>query len=234
MSVTAEGRKAARRFAVARRLAPHVDEVWAESFCLELRLLGVEGTRIGAALSEVESHCNDSGQSARLAFGTPVEYARILRLPVDGDHSPQAVLRFLLPVSVQVLGTFLLVWSFVAWLRGQRLEVTTGYLVIAATFLITVAALVRYAASVLRLAVNHRRLFPVISMVFLYLAGTAACLLALRFLDQILWRGSGGWGVAAGAWAMSGGILWAIVRRRPRGSVDDQITSPFDLEMRAP
>jgi hypothetical protein len=234
MSVTAEHRKATRRFAVERRLAPHVDEVWAESFCLELRLLGVEGARIGAALSEVESHCSESGQSAQLAFGTPVEYALSLRLPVDGDHSPRAVLRFLIPVSVQVLGMFLLVWSCVEWLRGQQIEVTTGHLVIATAFLLTGTALVRYAVSVLRLAVNHRRLFPVIAVAFPYLAGTATCLVALRFLDQVLWRTSGVWGVVAGAAAVSGGILWAIVRRRPPGSVEDPITSPFDHEMRAP
>jgi hypothetical protein len=234
MSVTGAGLKATGRFAMERTLAPHVDEVWAQSFCLELRLLGVEGARIGAALSEVESHCSESGQSSQLAFGTPVEYARSLRLPVGGDHGPRAMLRFLVPVSVQVLGMFLLVLSFVEWLRGQRLEVTTGHLVIATALLLAVSSLVRYAVSVLRLAVNHRRLFPVIAVLFLYLAGTATCLLALRFLDQVLWRGSGAWGVAAGAAAVSGGTLWAIVRRRPPGSVEDPITSPFDHEMRAP
>ena len=234
MSVTGGDRRATGRFAVERRLAPHVDEVWSEGFCLELRLIGVEGARIGEALSEVESHCSDSGQSARLAFGVPVEYARSLLLPVDGDHGPRAVLRFLVPGSMQVLGMFLLVWSLVEWLRGQQLEVTTGHLVIAAAFLVTVMALVRYAVSVLRLAVNHRGIFPVLSVVFLYLAGTATCLLALRFLDQVLWRTSGVWGVVAGAAAVSGGLVWAIVRRRPPGSVEDPITSPFDHEMSAP
>jgi hypothetical protein len=233
MSVTGAGLKATGRFAMERTLAPRVDEVWAESFCLELRLLGVEGARIGAALSEVESHCNESGQSAQPAFGTPVEYARSLRLPVDGDRGPRAVLRFLVPASVQVLGMFLLVWSGVQWLRGQPLEVTTGHLVIATAFLLTVMALVRFAVSVLRLAVNHRRLFPVISVAFLYLAATATCLVALRLLDQVLWRTSGVWGVVASAAAVSGGILWAIVRRTPPGSVEDPITSPFDHEMRA-
>jgi hypothetical protein len=177
MSVTEEGRKATGRFTAARRLAPHVDEVWAESLCLELR--------------------------------------------------------FLVPVSVQVLGMVLLVWSGLTWLRGQRLEVTTGHLVIATAFLLAVTALVRYAVPVLRLAVNHRRLFPAASVVFLYLAGTATCLLALTFLDQVLWRTSGAWGVVTGAAAVSGGILWAIVRRRPRGSVENSITSPFDHEMSA-
>lgn len=232
MSATAEDRKATRRIAVQRRLAPNVDETWAESFCLELRLLGVEGTHIGEALSEVESHCTESGQSALLAFGPPVEYARSLQLPVDGDHGPRAVLRLLVPVSVQVLGMLLVIWSCVEWLRGQRLEITTGHLAIATAFLLTVTALVRYAVSVLRMAVNHPRLFPVGSVLFAFLAGTTTCLLALTFLDQVLWRGSHGWGLAAGAAAMSGGILWAIVCRRPPGSVEDPITSPFDHEMR--
>jgi hypothetical protein len=129
---------------------------------------------------------------------------------------------------------FLVVWSLVEWLRDQRLEVTTGHLVIAAAFLLAVMALVRCAVSVHRLAVIHRRLFPVIAVALLYLAGTATCLLALRFLDQVLWRTSGVWGVVAGAAEVSGGILWAVVRRRPPGSVDDPITSPFDHEMRAP
>jgi hypothetical protein len=234
MSVTAEGRKPTRRFAVGRALAPHVDEVWAESFCLELRMLGVEGARIGEALSEVESHCGESGRCAQFAFGTPVEYARSLRLPVEGEYGPRAVLGFLVPVSVQVLGIFLLIWSCVEWLHGQRIEVTTGHLVIATVFLLMVMASVRYAVSVLRLAVNHRRLFPVISVSFAFLAGTATCLFALRFLDQVLWRASGGWGLVAGAAALSGGILWAIVRRRLPGSIEDPITSPFDHEMRTP
>jgi hypothetical protein len=94
--------------------------------------------------------------------------------------------------------------------------------------------LVRYVVSVLRLAVNHPRLFPVGSVLCAFLAGTATCLLAVKFLDQVLWRTSGGWGAAAGAAATSGGILWAIVHRRPPGSVEDPITSPFDTEMRAP
>jgi hypothetical protein len=70
MSSTTEGRKPAKWYAMERALAPHVDKKWAKSFILELRMLDVEGARIGAALSEVESHCSDSGQSAQQALGT--------------------------------------------------------------------------------------------------------------------------------------------------------------------
>ena len=76
MSTTAKNRKATRRVDLNRRLAPHLEMTWAEGFCLDKRLLGVKGSHIGAALREVKSHCAESGQSALLAFGPPVGYAR--------------------------------------------------------------------------------------------------------------------------------------------------------------
>jgi len=93
MNVTAEGRKPSRRYALARGLAPHVDEAWADSLLLELRLLGVAGDRIGEAVSEVESHCAESGQSAQEGFGDPVEYAHSLQLPEAVDSSTRTILR---------------------------------------------------------------------------------------------------------------------------------------------
>jgi hypothetical protein len=69
MNSTTEGRKSTRWYARERALAPHVDKKWAQDFILELRLLGVQGVRIGAALSEVESHCSESGQGAGQTFG---------------------------------------------------------------------------------------------------------------------------------------------------------------------
>lgn len=62
-------------------LAPHVEEPWREAFVVELRLLDVPGARIGDALSEVDTHCADSAESALDAFGDPVLYARSLGLP---------------------------------------------------------------------------------------------------------------------------------------------------------
>ena len=59
-----------------RKLAPHVDPAWAEAMLIELRLQGVAGSDIGAALSEVESHCAEGGTAARDSFGDPTDYAR--------------------------------------------------------------------------------------------------------------------------------------------------------------
>jgi hypothetical protein len=227
MSSTIEGRKLWRRYAMERALAPHVDKKWAESFILELRLIGIQGVRIGAALSEVESHCSESGENAQQAFGAPVDYARSLQLPGDSDHSPAAVVRSLEPIMVQVLGMLLLNWSFSAWLRGQILDITTGHLLIASVALLAMVAVVPLADSLFRMAVYHQ-IRIVILMFFIYLAITATCVAAIRFLDGVIWSGSAGWGLAVGATTLAGGVAWAIARRRAVGSDEDPITSPFD------
>lgn len=48
---------------------------WRDEFIIELRVRGVTGERIGAALAEVDTHCADSGESAAEAFGSPRDYA---------------------------------------------------------------------------------------------------------------------------------------------------------------
>jgi hypothetical protein len=114
---------------VERSLAPHVDSAWAVSFLLELRLLGVRGSHIGAALSEVESHCAESGGEAQEAFGGAPEYARNFGLPVVEDDSPGARLHSLRPIMVQAAGMFMLNWGFEVWLPGRPLGITAGHLV---------------------------------------------------------------------------------------------------------
>ena len=54
---------------------------WRDELLVELRMLGVSGDRIGAALAEVDAHCADSGETPVEAFGPPRAYARAL-LPV--------------------------------------------------------------------------------------------------------------------------------------------------------
>jgi hypothetical protein len=209
-----------------RALAPHVDEEWAESFVVEQRLLGVEGAHIGAALSEVESHCVESGQSAQIAFGTPVEYARSLQLPVNLENSPQAVTRSLVPIMVQVLGMYLLNWSFEAALRGPGLEITAGRLLIPAVCLLGMVAIARFAEPVLRTVVYH----PIVAGILAWLtffALAAICVVAFTSLDEAIWRVSAGWGLAAGAAVLTGGVVWAIARHSALVSGGDPITSPF-------
>jgi hypothetical protein len=208
MSSTAEGRKPARRYAMVRALAPHVDEAWAESFVVELRLLGVEGALIGGALSEVESHCTESEQSAQLAFGPPVGYARSLELPVADDQSPRAVLRSVAPIVAQVMAMLTLSWSFEHWLRNQPLEVTPGHLVIAPVAVLTLAAIVRYADSMLRTLVYHRMR----SAMFVLLAYLGAAATGVD-LPRGWQRWQGPWGGRSRAVAPT--ARWRIRSRPP-------------------
>jgi hypothetical protein len=225
MSVTAQGKKPSRRYAVARGLAPHVDEVWADSLLLELRLLGVPGDRIGAAVSEVESHCTESGQSAQEAFGDPVEYAQSLQPPKATGNSTQAIARSLATILVQVFGMWLLNWGFEDWIGGQQLELTVGRLVSGTACLLAVGVLVRSIDPLLRTLVRR----PIASTILAYLACMAAFAIPLLLLDEVIWRGSAGFGIATGAAVLVGGVAWAIARLRAHGAEEeDPITSPFD------
>jgi hypothetical protein len=222
MRSSTKTRAGARRHRHARRLAPHVTPQWAEDFVIELRLLGIEGARIGDALSEVESHCAESAESAQQAFGSSAEYARSLGLQTPSHLSARALLRSTLPTVAQVLGMLVLIWGFTAWREGGRLEVTTAHLVTVTLFLLTVAALVRFSDSVLGHLVHHPLLGSLLVM-----ANMAGVALSFAFLGDVIWRVGAGWCVAAGATALIGGLAWEVTRRLAAPSLDDPITAPL-------
>jgi hypothetical protein len=214
--------RAIDQFHIERSLAPHVDAAWAETFILELRLLGVRGSHIGAALSEVESHCAESGEGAQEAFGGAAEYARNLGLRVVDDVSPGALLHSLRPIMVQIVGMFLLNWGFEVWLPGRLLGITAGHLVNIATWFLGIVVVVRFFDPALRGAIRAPiRTWAALSLFFM--AGTATSVAALMLMDEVIWRVPAGWALAAGAAVMAAGLGWAFTMR----SKDDLITSPF-------
>ena len=223
MSSTTDSRKPARWYAIERSLAPHVDKKWRGRFILELRMLDIEGNRIGAALSEVESHCSESGQSAQEAFGDPVEYACSLHLPANGHESTRSLLRSSAPSLLQVLGMVLLTSSFADWLRGQQFEITTGILVNGSVVLLASVAITWFVDPALRMVIYHP-----IRMWLALMASTAIFVIPLIFLDEVIWQVSAGWVLAAGGAALAAGVVWAITQLRADGSAADLITSPFD------
>lgn len=150
-------------------------------------------------------------------------YARSLELPVDGEHSPRAVLRSLVPIIVQLPGMFLLNWSFGDWLRGEQVEITTGNLVNYSVVLLGMVAIVRFADPLMRALVSHP-----IRMWLALMASTALFVLPLIFLDGVIWQVSAASGLAAGGTALAGGVVWAIMQYRVDGSLADPITSPFE------
>jgi hypothetical protein len=207
------------RFAVERTLAPHVDEEWAENLLLELRLLGVSGDRIGAALAEVESHCLDSSDNAQDAFGDPVEYARSLNLPVPTNSSGRARLRSVAPTMLQVVGMLVLLWSFTAWRRGEPLELTGGQLITLTGALLSMVAVVRWSNAVIRLVVHH----PVLLWCG-FMAATATFIVPLTLVDGTVTRCETTLPMGLGTAALLGGLAWQWMRHSPA----DPITSPLD------
>lgn len=131
---------------------PHVEPDWAEAFLLELRLRGVGGRAIGAALAEVEAHCAESGESAREAFGEPVAYAVELAPERAAIRDWRAEL---LPSGVGLSGMLLTLAALGALRVGTRVEVTTGVVAVVVLTVVGVALVVSCADRLLRAVVRH-------------------------------------------------------------------------------
>ncbi len=128
---------------------PHIEPAWSETFLLELRLRGVAGTQIGAALAEVEAHCAESGETACDAFGDARSYATALELPPSPDQT--VTLREELPSAGLGLGGMLLTLAAVgAWRSDSEVGVTGGSLAVLAILAVGTALIVRYAAPLMR------------------------------------------------------------------------------------
>jgi len=215
-------RLAARRYTLEPEVAPHVEEEWAEAMLLELRLRGIAGPRIGAALAEVDSHCLESGQSAEDAFGDPVAYARSLELPETDGTSPRALLGATLPIATQVIGMIVLLWSFTDWREARQLEITTGHLAVAAIILIQMAAVVRWPDPALRTIVRR----PVLAWISL-MAGIAAVAGVYALLTAVVWRLPAVAAIVAGAVVLVAGVVADLVRQRSTHPADDPVVAPL-------
>ena len=132
-----------------RTNTPHVEPEWAQGLLLELRLRGVSGQQIGAALAEIEAHCAESGESALDSFGDPRSYATALGLAPAPDQ--KVSLREELPSAGFGLGGMLLTLGAVgAWLSGTDVGVTGGSLAILALVLLGTFLIVRHAGTLMR------------------------------------------------------------------------------------
>ena len=201
-----------------RKLAPHVDPAWAESMLIELRLQGVAGNDIGAALSEVESHCAEAGVSARDSFGDPVEYARSLGLPVDPRQEAAAIGRTVGPLVLQVGGML----ALLAALRGRdtgQVPIHVGDVVGFVAFLAGTALLVLASGRVLRALVTK----PIFALGALTV--TMGLLLVPAALRSVLGQVPAVPIVVVGTLLLLGGVAlsWATDRGEPA----DPVASPL-------
>ena len=158
-----------------RTNTPHIESAWSESFLLELRLRGVAGNQIGAALAEVEAHCAESGETAYAAFGDPTTYATELALPPSVGRTG-SLRAELLSAGLGLAGMLLTLAAVGAWRSGTGVEVTGGSVAVLAILLIGTALIVRYAAPLMRAIATNAWLaivFAVVPVVVL------ACVLLL-------------------------------------------------------
>ena len=132
---------------------PHVEPDWAEAFLLEMRLRGVDGRSIGAALAEVEAHCAESGESAREAFGDPAAYAVELAPAAGAD--PVDWRRELTSSALGLGGMLTTLAAVGAWQRDARVELTTGTVGVLLLVLVGTVLVVRHADRLLRAVVTH-------------------------------------------------------------------------------
>ena len=126
--------------------APHTqgDTTWETDFVLELRMLDVDGRRIGDALEQVRAHCAESGESAPEAFGEPVAYARNLELPAVPVRLAGVLVRSL----VGLAGMFLTLAAVRAWQSAQPFTLTAGLLVEVGVVALAVGLAARYLRTV--------------------------------------------------------------------------------------
>lgn len=202
-------------------IAPHVEPGWVEAMLLELRLQGVSGERIGAALAEVEAHVVDSGESAEEAFGDPVEYARSLGLPAEPEQSKAATLKGVVPTLIQLFGLVAVI-AAMPW-GPDAVGVTTTLLaglVVAALLPVVVVAL---GDRVLRAIVE--RPVVVFGVTMLVLGVVAAGLVAAGRLglDQVLFEVSRPAMLVIGLLALALGTWIAI---RSDATAPDVLSSP--------
>ncbi|GAA3711962.1 hypothetical protein GCM10022377_26760 [Zhihengliuella alba] len=203
------------------RFAPHVDRKWAGDLILELRLLGVDGSRIGDVLAEVDSHCAESGEGAAGAFGDPVAYARSLDLPSEEDSAGD-MLRAVVPVLIQTLGMLLLLWSFTDWRRGGVFEITAGGTLLAVAMVVESVAIGLLAQRLLRFMVSH----PVLTVAG-FMLNTAAVAVPAVLWDDVVAELPPVWGLVLGVLALLGGLAWQFIGRTGLQTPEDPIESPL-------
>ncbi len=193
-------------------------EKWERDFVLALRSRNVTGADIGSALTEVQSHCAETGQSPAEAFGPPLAYAASLALP---DLEPRQT-RTLATVALTVLGVlglWVLPPAAGAWLRGESYAVSRGSLLGAAVIAGVIVAIPLLFGWIMRR--------PLLGFAVLFAGFLGAV------LPSALWRATAGtvdplWPSLVGALAVAG-AAYGLVRLNG-ATLDDRLVDPVTGE----
>lgn len=210
------------RYEAERRLAPHVEESWAETFVIELRLRDAPGRVIGDALAEVESHCAESGETAAEAFGEPVAYARSLALAAEPAPDPLPMggaLRW----ALQAVGLLVTTVGTTAWQAGDPLELTTGLVALTVVVGASILAVSRAADRALRFVIAHPVMAWAVTVVHL-----AVLVGLLLLLDDVLVRVPAGPASAVGIALLVGGTVAVLRDLHGTDLAEDPVTATLD------
>lgn len=109
-------------------------ERWLDELVLELRLLDVDGRRIGDAVASAREFLTDAGVPAEEAFGSPRTYAQELGLPAGAEG--ERVGRTVFFAALDVLGFLAFAFAGGAAWRGDSFALDAGTAVLVGSVLV--------------------------------------------------------------------------------------------------
>lgn len=194
---------------------------WIEQLTLALRMRNISGPAIGQALTEVESHLAETGESPWQAFGDPGDYARSLEFTDEAQVPEPANTSLLLLALAFFLGWTLLVPAAGALLRGEsQLNLRLGEVVSTLVLIVAGIAIVLHVDAI---AAKTGRLIAVV------LALVAVSVGANLLLRQSALSVSSLVATIVGAVAFLGGLV--AFARLDR---NDEVTDPVTGQPRTP
>ncbi len=200
---------------------PHIEPAWSQTFLLELRLRGVAGSRIGAALAEVEAHCAESGETAHAAFGDARSYAMALELPPSNGTGS---LRGELPsVGLGLAGMLLTLAAVGAWRSDSGITVTAGSVAMLAALILGTALVLRYAAPLVRAIATNAWL----AIVFAVAPVAIFVGVLLLFGQAVLFTLPIAPSLAVGLLALAASTFLSL---RRAGSLEDPVVGPAEAD----
>ena len=192
---------------------------WMVSLTIELRLLDVDGTRIGDAVASAREFLGDSGTPAEEFFGTPRHYAAQLNLPAV-PVAAKAVHGAVLRSGLGVFGLFAIIEAVLPLVRHDAVTLGIGELVIYAAILLAIMLLPQLVPFIVRM----RRRGTIVSIVIAaVLGGSVPFLFSMWSAQSVVLRASALPVFIGGAVLLIGPALWTQIRN---SLADDPIVEP--------
>ena len=130
------------------------NEKWLEGLTIELRLLDVNGTRIGDAVATAREFLADSGALAEESFGSARHYAAALSLPATADAA-KGVWGATLRSGLGLLGLTALTQTVVPLTHQTDVTFGLGVLLTTVVALATIAFLPRLLPTIIERTLSH-------------------------------------------------------------------------------